>query len=459
MDTKNIKELVDAQYSYFSLFKTLDISFRKEKLIQLKTSIKKNEQEIIAALNTDLGKSEFEAFSTEIGMVYSELTNQIKNIKKWAKPRRVSTPLFAFPATSSIHKQPFGRVLVISPFNYPFLLALSPVIAAISAGNVVVLKPSEYTPSTSAIIAKIITDTFKKNHVTVIQGGIEINKVLLALRWDKIFFTGSTNVGKIVLEAAAKNLTPVVLELGGKNPVIVDKDANLKVAARRIIWGKLINAGQTCIAPDYLYVHSNVKDKLLVLMKQVIEQFFTDKPHKNGDFPKIVNESAMKRLQSLLEGVTVYYGGKTDRSKKYFSPTILTNVNVDSVVMEDEIFGPILPVLTFDNIDEVVPLINRGEKPLAIYYFTENRKKYKEILSKTFSGDAGINEVIMHFTNHALPFGGVGYSGMGAYHGKRSFNLFSHERSVMKTTTRIDLPFRYPPYKKSVLKLVRALFR
>ena len=459
MKTIKTDEIVEAQQNFFNSFKTLDINFRKENLKRLKQNIKNQEQEIIAALNADLGKSEFEAFSTEIGMVYNELTNHIKKIKKWARSRRVSTPLFAFPATSYIQKQPYGKVLVISPFNYPFLLAMSPLIAAISAGNVVILKPSEYTPKTAAVIEKIIAGTFEKEHVTVIQGGIETNKKLLAQRWDKIFFTGSTKVGKIVLEAAAKNLTPVILELGGKNPVIVDKDANLKVAARRIIWGKLINAGQTCIAPDYLYVHAEVKDKLLLLMKQFIEQFFTEKPDANDDFPKIVNEGAMKRLESLLEGVTVYYGGNTNRDKKHFSPTILTDVTVNSAVMEDEIFGPILPVLTFNDIDEVVPFINRGEKPLATYYFSENRKKQKEILAKTFSGDAGINEVIMHFTNHALPFGGVGYSGMGAYHGKRSFDVFSHERSVMKTTTLLDLPLRYPPYKKSVLKLLRILFR
>ncbi len=459
MNVKSVNAIVNIQQNYFGSYKTLDILFRKKQLKQLKQSIKNHESELIVALNADLGKSEFEAFSTEIGLVQAELTKHIKKLKKWARLRRVSTPIFAFPSSSYIHKQPFGRVLVISPFNYPFMLAMTPLIGAISAGNVVVLKPSEFTPNTAAVIEKIVAATFDEGYVTVIQGGIELSQELLAQRWDKIFFTGSSRVGKIVLQAATKHLTPVILELGGKNPVIVDKDAKLKITAQRIIWGKLINAGQSCVAPDYLFVHTEVKDKLLLLLKEAIEQFFTEHSETNSDFPKIVNEGAIKRLSLLLEGSTIYYGGKFDIQQKHFSPTILTNVSADSPVMKDEIFGPILPVLTFENINEVIRFVNEGEKPLSLYYFSENEKKQKEFLQKTYSGGAGINEVVMHFTNLSLPFGGVGYSGMGSYHGKRSFDVFSHERSVMKTTTKLDLPLRYAPYKKSVLKLLRFLFR
>ncbi len=459
MELKSINEIIHGQQKFFNSYKTLDVHFRLEYLKKLKQCIKDYEHELLAALKADLGKSEFEAFSTEIGMVQTELTKHIKNIRRWAKPRRVPTPLFAFPATSKIYKQPYGKVLVISPFNYPFMLAMSPLIGAVTAGNVVVLKPSEFTPHTAAVIEKIVMATFNIEHVAVIQGGVEVSRELLLKRWDKIFFTGSSKVGKIVLKAAAENLTPVILELGGKNPVIVDKDANLKVAARRIIWGKLINAGQTCVAPDYLYVHTEVKDKLLLLMKVVIEKFFSKNPEEDDNFPKIVDRRAIERLTGLLEGTTIYFGGNSNVAKKHFSPTILTDVTEGSAVMADEIFGPILPVLSFENINQVVQHINRGEKPLSLYYFSENRKKQKEVLLKTYSGDAAINEVVMHFTNLSLPFGGVGYSGMGSYHGKRSFDLFSHERSVMKTTTKFDLPLRYPPYKNYVLKLLRFLFR
>lgn len=456
---KKIDDIINEQNKFFNSHATLDTDFRLNHLKSLKQSIKNHEKELLDALYADLGKSEFEAFSTEIGMVQIELTKHIRNLKKWARSRKVSTPIFAFPSTSYICGQPYGKVLIISPFNYPFMLAFAPMIGAVSAGNVVILKPSEFTPHTSEVIEKLVAETFNEKYVAVIQSGVEISQELLAQRWDKIFFTGSSRVGKIVLKAAAQNLTPVVLELGGKNPVVVDKDANLKIAARRIIWGKLLNAGQSCVAPDYLYVHSKVKEELLLLMKKVIEQFFSEHPHANSDFPKIVNEAAIQRLSELLEGTTIYYGGDFDKGIKHFSPTILTDVTADSLVMKEEIFGPILPVLTFENLDEVIEFINSGEKPLSIYYFSENRKKQKEFLQKTYSGDAAINEVVMHFTNLSLPFGGVGYSGMGSYHGKRSFEVFSHERSVIKTTTKLDLPLRYPPYKKWVLKLLRILFR
>jgi aldehyde dehydrogenase (NAD+) len=295
--------------------------------------------------------------------------------------------------------------------------------------------------------------------VSVVQGGVEITQELLAQRWDKIFFTGSTRVGKIVMQAAARNLTPVDLELGGKNPVVVDKDANFEVAAKRIVWGKFLNAGQSCVSPDYLFVHEEVKDKLLPLLKNAIEQFYSENPKKSNDFGRIINEVSIERLSDLIKNETIFAGGKTEKVNRYFSPTILTDVKVDSPIMQNEIFGPILPVLTFSDLNEVITFINKQEKPLALYYFSENKKKQKDFLKRTFSGDAGINEVVIHFTNFSLPFGGVGYSGMGSYHGKHSFETFSHSRSVMKTTTLFDLPLRYAPQKKWVMKLMRMIFK
>ena len=454
-----IEEIIKQQDAFFCTHKTLDLQFRLTHLKKLKATIKSLEAEITEALYADLGKSEPEAFLTEIGMVYHELSLHIKKLKRWAQTKKVATPIIAFPSTSYIQKQPYGKVLVISPFNYPFSLAIMPLLAAVSAGNVVVLKPSEYTPKTSAILEKIINDVFDKSYVAVIQGGIEESKDLLAQRWDKIFFTGSTKVGKIVLEAAAKHLTPVVLELGGKNPVVVDKDANLKVAARRIVWGKLVNAGQTCIAPDYLFVHKDVKEDFLKLLVTTIKEFVSENVQSNSSYSSIINQGALDRLEKLLENADVYYGGKINSEELFLSPTILTHVPLEHQVMKDEIFGPILPVFEFNQLEEVIDFINSGEKPLAAYYFGEDKQSKQTFLKHTFSGDAGINEVLMHFTNSNLPFGGVGYSGLGSYHGKRSFDIFSHERSVIKTTTKFDIPLRYPPVKTWVLHLLRKIMR
>ena len=453
-----VDDLIKKQTEFFNSGATLNLGFRLESLKKLKQSIKNNEGQIVEALYSDLGKGNFEAYTSEIGLVLHELTNHIRNFKKWARRRRGKTPLHAFPSKSCIYKQPLGRVLIISPFNYPFMLSVGPLVGAISAGNVVVVKPSEFTPRTSAIIAKIISQVFNEEYISVTQGGVEVSQQLLAHNWDKIFFTGSQRVGKIVMEAAAKHLTPLVLELGGKNPVVVDKDANLKVAARRVVWGKLLNGGQSCVAPDYLYVHKEVKDEFLQLMQRCIVQFFND-PRTDKDFTKIINEAAVRRLAGLLQGVDVYYGGDFDIENKYFSPTLLTNVTNNSAVMQDEIFGPVLPVLDFQELNDVVEIINSREKPLAAYYFSGNKQKQKYFLQHTYSGDVMINDVVMHFTNFSLPFGGVGSSGMGKYHGERSFEVFSHERAVMKTSTSIDLPLRYPPYKKIILKILRRLLR
>ena len=456
---KSISEIIEGQQLFFNSNTTLNIDFRIQHLKRLKACISKYEGELIFALKEDLGKSEFEAFTSEIGLAQKEISFHIRNLKRWAKPKKVSTPVFAFPSSSYIYKQAYGKILIIGPFNFPFMLTIIPLIGAISAGNVALVKPSENTTATSAVIEKIISETFKPEYVSFVQGGIETTQELLEQRWDKIFFTGSTRVGKIVMEAAAKNLTPVDLELGGKNPVVIDNDANLKVAAKRVIWGKFLNAGQSCVAPDYLFVHEDVKDKLLPLLKKAIEQFYTENPQKSNDFGRIINEVTVERLLNLIKNETVFVGGKAEKENHYLSPTILTDVTVDSPIMLDEIFGPILPVLTFNDLNEVITFINRREKPLALYYFSENKKKQKEFLNKTFSGDAGINEMVIHFTNFSLPFGGVGFSGMGAYHGKHSFDTFSHCRSVMKTTTLFDLPLRYAPSRKWVMKVMRMIFK
>lgn len=456
---KTISEIVEAQQQFFNTNTTINVDFRIGQLKSLKKSIAKYEQELLAALKFDLGKSEFEAFTNELGLAQKEISYHIRNLKYWAKPKKVSTPIFAFPSSSYIYKQPYGKILIIGPFNFPFMLTIIPLIGAISSGNVAVVKPSESTLATSEVIEKIITETFDPNYVSFVQGGVETTQELLSQCWDKIFFTGSTRVGKIVMQAAAKNLTPVELELGGKNPVIVDNDANIETAAKRIIWGKYLNAGQSCVAPDYLFVHEDIKEKLLSFLKQSLEKFYSENPQQSNDFGRIVNGVTVNRLSQLIKNETVLAGGDFDVEDRYFSPTLLTDVKKDSPIMQDEIFGPILPILTFNDLNEVIRFINKKEKPLALYYFSENKKKQKEFLDKTFSGDAGINEVVIHFSNFSLPFGGVGYSGMGSYHGKHSFDTFSHSRSVMKTTTLFDLPLRYAPVGKWVLKMMRILLR
>ncbi|QGY44353.1 aldehyde dehydrogenase family protein [Maribellus comscasis] len=458
-EMKKLKQIIQAQDDFFYSNITLDVNFRIKKLKELKLAIKKYEAELITAFRKDLGKGKFEVISSEIGLVQNELTQHIKHLKRWARPKRAGTPLYAFPSKSFVYKQPLGRILIISPFNYPFMLTIAPLVGALSAGNVAVLKPSEAVTNVTDIIEKIISEVFDREYVSVVKGDALKSQKLLSYQWDKIFFTGSSRVGKIVLQAAATHITPVVLELGGKNPVIVDKDANLKIAARRIIWGKLLNGGQSCVAPDYLFVHESVKNKFLELMVASIKAMYPGSPMENRDFTRIVSSSAVRRVSELLKGSTVYYGGDYDEKTNYFSPTILTDVLPDSPVMRDEIFGPVLPVLSFHCLDEVFSFLRRGEKPLATYYFSESRKKQKEFLKRTASGDAMINDVVIHFTNLSLPFGGVGNSGMGSYHGKRSFDVFSHERSVMKTSSKIDLPLRYPPYKKWVFKVLRLLFK
>lgn len=434
-----------------------DIGYRKETLKKLLYNIQKSEDLIVQALYDDFKKPEFEAVLTETNYVISELKDTIKNIYSWSKPKNIFPSLLNFPSTDYIYKEPYGKVLVIAPWNYPFQLALCPLIAAVAAGNRVVLKPSELTPHTAAIITKIISKTFHVKHVEVVEGGIEEANKLLAKRWDYIFFTGSVSVGKIVAKAAAENLTPVTLELGGKNPCIIDETANLKLAAKRIVWGKFINAGQTCIAPDYILIQKNMKINFVTFLIDEILKAYGKKIDKSPDFARIINTKNWLRLDSMIERDKVIFGGETDADKLYISPTIIEEPALDSPVMREEIFGPILPILTYENEADIEHVISRYEKPLAFYVFSEDNSFAKKLITTYSFGGGCINDTVVHFSNKRLPFGGVGHSGIGAYHGQLSFDIFSHHKAVVKKANWLDLPMRYAPYKDKLTSLKRLL--
>jgi aldehyde dehydrogenase (NAD+) len=434
-----------------------DIGYRKETLKKLLYNIQKSEDLIVKALYDDFKKPEFEAVLTETNYVISELKDTIKNIHKWAKPKRVFPSLLNFPSTDYIYKEPYGKVLVIAPWNYPFQLALCPLISAVAAGNRVILKPSELTPNTSAVIAKIIQKTFHVKHVDVVQGGVEAASSLLAKRWDYIFFTGSVDVGKIVAQAAAENLTPVTLELGGKNPCIIDETADLKLAAKRIVWGKFINAGQTCIAPDYILIQKNMKINFITFMMEEITKAYGKKMEKSPDFARIINTKNWLRLANMLKSEKVIFGGETDANKLYISPTLIEEPGLESPVMKEEIFGPILPILTYETETEIKNVVSRYEKPLAFYIFSENKSFTKKLIATYSFGGGCINDTVVHFSNKRLPFGGVGHSGIGAYHGQLSFDIFTHHKGVVKKGNWIDLPMRYAPYKDKLASIKRLL--
>ena len=438
-------------------FKT-DINFRKQTLVKLLISVQKHEEEIIKALYDDFKKPAFEAVVSETAYIASELNHTIKNINKWAKPNIVLPSLLNFPSTDYIYKEPYGKVLIIAPWNYPYQLALSPLIAAVASGNQVVVKPSELTPNTSSIVAKIISETFDENHVKCVEGGVEITQKLLAQRWDYIFFTGSVAVGKIVAKAAAENLTPVTLELGGKNPCIIDATANLKLAAKRIVWGKFLNAGQTCIAPDYLLVSNKIKSNLIELIKKEIIVAYGENPETSPDFPRIINQKNWDRLTGMLKGESILAGGKSNSQDYYLAPTLLDEPSLDSLVMKDEIFGPILPVLSFESESDLVSIISRYEKPLSLYIFSNDNPFAKKIIQDYSFGGGCINDTVVYFSNKRLPFGGVGHSGIGAYHGKLSFSTFTHYKAIVKKANWLDIPTRYAPYKGK-LKSVKNLFK
>ena len=439
-----IGEIRAKQESYFRSGATLDVRTRKANLVAFEKAVLKWEKPLCEALWKDLHKSYEESYIAEVSILLGEIRTHIRNIGKWTRPQRRPTPMKLFPSRSKIISEPLGTALIISPWNYPVQLLLTPLVGVISSGCTAVLKPSPYVPEVSDVIEKMIRDTFPEEYVAVVQGDRDVNTALLEQRWDMIFFTGSPSFGRAVMAAAAKNLTPVVLELGGKSPCIIDKDADIEVAAKRVAWGKSLNAGQTCIAPDYLMLHKNIKDKFLSELEKAFRELLGDDPQKSEHFVRIVNDAAFERLEGYLADGEVVFGGKTDKSERYFSPTVLDHVSPDSPEMQEEIFGPIFPVQTFSSLDEVIRFVSMREKPLALYYFGSQGDK---ILKHTTSGGSCINDVIMHIANENVPFGGVGMSGMGSYHHKRTFDVFTHYRSVISTPTWIDLPFRYMPYK------------
>lgn len=449
----NYKELIQSQRDFFLQGNTKSVSFRMETLEKLRNLIIKNEQQLMDALKQDLNKTEFDSFISEIGIVLEEIRFTMKNLKNWSKPIRVKSNLTGIGSKGYIYPEPYGVALIIAPWNYPFQLAIAPLIGAIAAGNCAIIKPSELTPMTSKLLSKIISENFPKEYIFVVEGGVETSSVLLNEKFDYIFFTGSVPVGKIIMEAASKHLTPVTLELGGKSPCIVHEDANLKLAAKRIAWGKFLNAGQTCVAPDYLYVHKRVKEEFLRLFKEAVAELYGKNPIQKGDFTRIVSERHFKRLTSFLKNGTIYFGGEHDVTKLIIEPTLLVDVSWQDEVMKDEIFGPILPVLEYEDLPSIVSEINDRPKPLALYTFSDSKEVQNYILDHVSFGGGCINDTVFHLSSPYLPFGGVGESGIGAYHGKGSFDVFSHKKSILKQTTKFDLPFRYPNTKNALNKI------
>ncbi len=455
---KTIPEIVNIQKAHFKSQKTKDVAYRLSLLKALKSEILANEKPILNALNKDFKKSEFEGYVSEFGLVILELNLAIKNIKHWTKRKRIKSSLLNFPSRDYIYKEPYGTVLIIAPWNYPFLLAIEPLIMAITAGNTVVLKPSELTQNTSNIITEIIKNVFPEHLVTSIQGGVETATELLEQKWDFIFFTGSTTVGKIVAKAAAKHLTPVILELGGKSPCIIDDSVNLKRTAKRLVWGKMLNAGQTCIAPDYIIVKSNIKQDLISALKAEIIQQYGENPKHSIDFPRIINRKNTNRLKNLLKGEQIIFGGESDENNCYIAPTLVNAPNLNSAIMQEEIFGPILPIITYDNESDIENIIWALNKPLSLYIFSKNNIFVEHIINKFAFGGGVINDSLIHFANNKLPFGGVGASGIGQYHGEYGFDAFSNTKPMVKRGMWIDPAFRYAPYKNKV-GLLKKLFK
>lgn len=439
-----MNKLVNSQRQFFYSGKTKEYQFRKEKLEKLKLMLQKYESEIYDALKKDLNKSKHETLTTELGVLYTEINFTLKHLKDWMEEKVVPTPLTHKGTKNYIKYEPYGVTLLISPWNYPIQLALVPAIGAIAAGNTVVLKPSELTPHTSKLLNEMIENTFESNFFTVVEGDKTVSDKLLNERFDYIFFTGSTNVGKIIMEKASEHLTPITLELGGKSPAIVDHDCHIKFSAKRLVWGKFTNAGQTCVAPDYVYVHEKIYKKFLKEIKKQINRLYGKKPLKNKDYVRIVNDRHFNRLVQLIDQDKVVHGGEYDENTLTIEPSIMKDVSWDDPIMEDEIFGPILPILTFTNLDEIISIIREQEKPLALYYFGSSKKRESQVLDSLSFGGGCVNDTLYHLANPHLPFGGVGQSGVGAYHGEYSFETFSHRKSILKQTTKFDIPVRYP---------------
>ncbi|WP_230500381.1 aldehyde dehydrogenase [Sutcliffiella rhizosphaerae] len=455
---EHVDKLLMNHKHYFENGETKSIDFRLKQLATLKKAILHYEQDLMDALNKDLGKSIFEAYGSEIGFVKDSIKYFMKNLKSWAKVRKVKTPLVHAGAKSFIYSEPYGTVLIVGPFNYPVQLILEPLIGAIAAGNCAVVKPSEFTPNVTNVLVEMIHEYFDEAYISVVTGAKDETSALIHAPFDYIFFTGSVGVGKIVMQAAAKRLVPVTLELGGKSPCIVHKDANLEIAAKRIVWGKFMNAGQTCVAPDYLLVHTDVKSKLITFIKKTLIDFYGEDAEKSKDYGRVVNEGQLERLTSLVEREKVVSGGKVNTEALYMEPTIMDNVNWEDNVMQDEIFGPILPVLEYRDLHEALKTINNQPKPLALYVFTENKEVEEMVMGGTSFGGGCVNDTVTHLTNPNLPFGGVGTSGIGAYHGKKSFETFSHQKSVMRKSTKFDLKFLYPPYSEKSIRLLKKIF-
>jgi aldehyde dehydrogenase (NAD+) len=451
---QDINGIINAQREFFASNATLDIKFRKEQLKKLHNALKEWEKPLCEALWKDLHKSAEEAILTELSIVAGEVKNHIKHMRSWMRSHHVATPLKMMPSRGRVVSEPLGNALIIAPWNYPVQLLLNPLVGVISSGCTAILKPSPYVPNVSKVIEDMITATFDKRYIAVVQGNRIVNEVLLENRFDIIFFTGSPQLGKLVMNAAAKNLTPVVLELGGKSPCIIDKDADIKVSAKRLAWGKTLNAGQTCIAPDYLLIHRSKIDQFISEFAKAIRELHGNDIKQSRHYVRLVNDKAFERVKGYINDGRVVYGGNSDATERFIEPTLLADVPLTAPVMNEEIFGPILPMIPFDNPDEVITFVREREKPLALYYFG-NVKHAKEVIRLTSAGGSCINDVIMHIANENMPFGGVGNSGMGHYHGKLSFDAFSHQRSIVTTPTWLDLPFRYMPYR--MFGLVRKL--
>lgn len=455
-----IRDKFNNSKAFFNTHKTKNLKFRKQQLKLLSKNIKNHENELLDALYKDLGKSKVEAYATEIGMLLKSIKLMRKELKNWSKTKQTDTPLYLFPTKSYIKKEPYGTVLIIGPFNYPVQLVFEPLIGAIAAGNTAIVKPSELTPHVAIVIKDIIEDTFDEAYVSVVEGGIEETQTLLSLPFDYMFFTGSEKVGKIVYEAAARKLIPVTLELGGKSPVIVDDTANIKVASERISFGKFTNAGQTCVAPDYILVQRKVKNDLIKALKKTITEFYGENIEKSPDFGRIVNQKHFNRLNDLIQihKDNVVFGGNSSKEDLYIEPTLLDNITNDNKIMKEEIFGPILPIITYDNFDEVLEIIQSKSKPLSLYLFSEDENMTHRVVEELSFGGGAINDTFMHLANPNLPFGGVGSSGIGQYHGKYSFDTFSHMKSYTFKSTRLESSLFFPPYKGK-FKYIKTFFK
>ncbi|AFM42472.1 NAD-dependent aldehyde dehydrogenase [Desulfosporosinus acidiphilus SJ4] len=454
----SIKEILSNQRKYFNTGQTFALDFRLNALKTLKKSIRGHEKEILNALKSDLNKPAFEAYATEIGTVLEELNYALKHLPRWLRPKRAGTPILHFKSSCYTISEPYGIALIMSPWNYPFYLTLAPLIGSIAGGNCSVVKPSAYSPATSSIIAQILGECFESGFVSVIEGGRDANQALLDETFNYIFFTGGISVGKTVMAAASRNLTPVTLELGGKSPCIVDREVNIDLAARRIVWGKFLNAGQTCVAPDYLLVHSQVKKQLIAGIRDYILKFYGKTPCENEEFPKIINDKHFKRIKGYLDHGEVIIGGHYNEQRLRMAPTVIDHISWDDPIMQEEIFGPILPILEYSDISEVIQLVNARPKPLALYLFTTNKEVERKIIGRISFGGGCINDTIVHLATSEMPFGGVGESGMGSYHGKWSFHTFTHTKSILKKSNLIDIKLRYPPYGNK-LSLLKKLFR